>query len=91
MVDMPPRLSVAEAGSPDSETDGSADAGRSDVDYDGPRRSVSSRAWPGKAQVTMPSDRTPTPIRDAAVKTGMTDGMEQRYRLLDRVLQEPGM
>ncbi len=39
----------------------------------------------------MPSDRTPTPIRDAAVKTGMTDGMEQRYRLLDRVLREPGM
>jgi uncharacterized protein YndB with AHSA1/START domain len=28
--------------------------------------------------------------RDAAVKTGMTDGMEQSYQLLDRVLQEPG-
>jgi uncharacterized protein YndB with AHSA1/START domain len=26
--------------------------------------------------------------RDAAVKTGMTDGMEQSYQLLDRVLQE---
>jgi uncharacterized protein YndB with AHSA1/START domain len=29
--------------------------------------------------------------RDAAVKTGMTDGMEQSYQLLDRVLQEPGI
>ncbi len=28
--------------------------------------------------------------RDAAVKTGMTDGMELSYQLLDRVLQEPG-
>ena len=28
--------------------------------------------------------------RDGAVKTGMTDGMEQSYQLLDRVLQEPG-
>ena len=27
--------------------------------------------------------------RDAAVKTGMTDGMEQSYQLLDRILQEP--
>jgi uncharacterized protein YndB with AHSA1/START domain len=27
--------------------------------------------------------------RDAAVKTGMTDGMEQSYQLLDRVLGEP--
>jgi hypothetical protein len=25
------------------------------------------------------------------VKTGMTDGMEQSYQLLDRVLQEPGI
>jgi uncharacterized protein YndB with AHSA1/START domain len=29
--------------------------------------------------------------RDAAVKTGMTDGMEQSYQLLDRVLQESGI
>ena len=29
-------------------------------------------------------------VRDAAVKTGMTDGMEQGYQLLDRLLQEPG-
>ncbi len=29
--------------------------------------------------------------RDAAVKTGMTDGMEQSYQLLDRVLQERGI
>jgi uncharacterized protein YndB with AHSA1/START domain len=29
--------------------------------------------------------------RDAAVKTGMTDGMEQSYQLLDRLLQEPGI
>jgi uncharacterized protein YndB with AHSA1/START domain len=29
--------------------------------------------------------------RDAAVKTGMTDGMEQSYQLLDRMLQEPGV
>ena len=29
--------------------------------------------------------------RDAAVKTGMTDGMEQSYQLLDRVLREPGI
>lgn len=29
--------------------------------------------------------------RDAAVKSGMTDGMEQSYQLLDRVLQEPGI
>lgn len=28
--------------------------------------------------------------RDGAMKTGMTDGMEQSYQLLDRVLQEPG-
>ena len=28
--------------------------------------------------------------RDAAVKTGMTDGMEQSYALLDRILAEPG-
>jgi uncharacterized protein YndB with AHSA1/START domain len=27
--------------------------------------------------------------RDAAVKTGMTDGMEQSYQLLDRLVQEP--
>jgi uncharacterized protein YndB with AHSA1/START domain len=27
-------------------------------------------------------------IRDAALKTGMTDGMEQSYQLLDQVLQE---
>jgi uncharacterized protein YndB with AHSA1/START domain len=27
--------------------------------------------------------------RDAAVATGMTDGMEQSYQLLDRLLQEP--
>jgi uncharacterized protein YndB with AHSA1/START domain len=29
--------------------------------------------------------------RDAAVKTGMTDGMEQSYQLLDRLLQESGI
>ena len=29
--------------------------------------------------------------RDAALKTGMTDGMEQSYQLLDRVLQQPGI
>jgi uncharacterized protein YndB with AHSA1/START domain len=29
-------------------------------------------------------------VRDAAMKTGMTDGMEQSYQLLDRLLQEPG-
>ena len=29
--------------------------------------------------------------RDAAVKTGMTDGMEQSYQLLDRLLQEAGI
>ena len=29
--------------------------------------------------------------RDAAVKTGMTDGMEQSYQLLDRLLQQPGI
>lgn len=29
--------------------------------------------------------------RDAAVKTGMTDGMEQSYQLLDRVLQQLGI
>lgn len=29
--------------------------------------------------------------RDAAVKTGMTDGMEMSYQLLDRLLQEPGV
>jgi uncharacterized protein YndB with AHSA1/START domain len=29
--------------------------------------------------------------RDAAVGTGMTDGMEQSYQLLDRVLREPGI
>ena len=29
--------------------------------------------------------------RDAAVATGMTDGMEQSYQLLDRMLQEPGL
>jgi uncharacterized protein YndB with AHSA1/START domain len=28
--------------------------------------------------------------RDAAVATGMTDGMEQSYQLLDRLLAEPG-
>jgi uncharacterized protein YndB with AHSA1/START domain len=30
-------------------------------------------------------------VRDAALKTGMTDGMEQSYQLLDRVLQESGI
>ena len=29
--------------------------------------------------------------RDAAVKTGMTSGMEQSYQLLDRLLQEPAL
>lgn len=29
--------------------------------------------------------------RDAAVKTGMTDGMEQSYQRLDGILQEPGV
>jgi uncharacterized protein YndB with AHSA1/START domain len=29
--------------------------------------------------------------RDAAVKTGMTDGMEQSYQLLDRLLLESGI
>jgi hypothetical protein len=27
-------------------------------------------------------------VRDAAVKTGMTDGMEQSYQLLDRMLEK---
>jgi len=29
-------------------------------------------------------------VRDAAVKTGMTEGMEQGYQRLDRIFQEPG-
>jgi uncharacterized protein YndB with AHSA1/START domain len=44
----------------------------------------------GITTVTTVMDFGSKEARDAAVKTGMTDGMEQSYQLLDRVLQEPG-
>ena len=45
----------------------------------------------GITTVTTVMDFGSKEARDAAVKTGMTDGMEQSYQLLDRVLQEPGI
>ena len=45
----------------------------------------------GITTVTAVMDFGSKEARDAAVKTGMTDGMEQSYQLLDRVLQEPGI
>ena len=43
----------------------------------------------GVTTVTSLIDFGSKEARDAAVATGMTDGMEQSYQLLDRVLQEP--
>ncbi len=45
----------------------------------------------GITTITTVMDFGSKEARDAAVKTGMTDGMEQSYQLLDRVLQEPGI
>ena len=45
----------------------------------------------GVTTITTLMDLGSKETRDAAVKTGMTDGMEQSYQLLDRVLQEPGI
>ena len=45
----------------------------------------------GVTTVTSLIDFGSKEARDAAVATGMTDGMEQSYQLLDRVLQEPGI
>jgi uncharacterized protein YndB with AHSA1/START domain len=42
----------------------------------------------GVTTVTSLIDFGSQAARDAAVKTGMTDGMEQSYQLLDRVLSE---
>ena len=42
----------------------------------------------GVTTVTTLIDFGSKEARDAAVKTGMTDGMEQSYQLLDRVLSE---
>jgi uncharacterized protein YndB with AHSA1/START domain len=44
----------------------------------------------GITTVTTVMDFGSKDARDAAVKTGMTDGMEGSYQLLDRILQEPG-
>ena len=44
----------------------------------------------GVTTITTLMDFGSKDIRDAAVKTGMTDGMEQSYGLLDRVLTESG-
>lgn len=43
----------------------------------------------GTTTVTTVMDYGSKEVRDAAVKTGMTEGMEQSYQLLDRILQEP--
>ena len=43
----------------------------------------------GLTTVTTLIDFGSKEARDAAVSTGMTDGMEQSYQLLDRVLAEP--
>lgn len=45
----------------------------------------------GITTVTTVMDFGSKEARDAAVKTGMTDGMEKSYQLLDQVLQEPGI
>jgi len=45
----------------------------------------------GITTVTTVMDFGSKEARDAAVKTGMTDGMEQSYQLLDRMLQVPGI
>lgn len=42
----------------------------------------------GITTMTVVMDYGSKEARDAAVKTGMTDGMEQSYQLLDRLLQE---
>lgn len=44
----------------------------------------------GVTTVTTLMDFGSMEARDAAVKTGMTDGMEYSYQLLERVLQEEG-
>lgn len=43
----------------------------------------------GITTITTAIDFGSKDARDAAVKTGMTSGMEQSYQLLDRLLQEP--
>jgi uncharacterized protein YndB with AHSA1/START domain len=43
----------------------------------------------GRTTVTTLIDFGSKEARDAAVATGMTDGMEQSYQLLDRLLGEP--
>lgn len=45
----------------------------------------------GITTMTIVMDFGSQEARDAAVKTGMTDGMEQSYQLLERVLEEPGI
>jgi uncharacterized protein YndB with AHSA1/START domain len=45
----------------------------------------------GVTTITAVMDFGSKAARDAAVKTGMTDGMEQSYQLLDRLLQTPGL
>jgi uncharacterized protein YndB with AHSA1/START domain len=45
----------------------------------------------GITTVTAVMDFGSKEARDAALKTGMTDGMEQSYQLLDRLLQDPGL
>ena len=42
----------------------------------------------GITTMTVVMDFGSKEARDAAVKTGMTDGMEKSYQLLDRILQE---
>jgi uncharacterized protein YndB with AHSA1/START domain len=43
----------------------------------------------GVTTVTSLIDFGSKEARDAAVATGMTDGMEQSYQLLDRLLEDP--
>jgi uncharacterized protein YndB with AHSA1/START domain len=43
----------------------------------------------GVTTVTTLMDFGSKEVRDAAIATGMTDGMEQSYQLLDRLLAEP--
>ena len=45
----------------------------------------------GTTTLTTVMDFKSKEARDAAVKSGMTDGMEQSFQLLDRMLQEPGI